>query len=87
MRVTGAGLWQSGQGELFIYSNVSNRSRTEIESAAAPKNPLSLELPTVARQALRKFRKTAIYTKVQCRPAKNRIPKKVPRKWLNSKDP
>lgn len=49
MRVTGAGLWQPGQGELFIYSNVSNRSRTEIESAAAPKNPLSLELPTVAR--------------------------------------
>lgn len=34
MRITGAGLWQSGRGELFIYSNVSNRSRTEIESAA-----------------------------------------------------
>lgn len=49
VRVTGAGLWQPCQGELFIYSNVSNRSRTEIESAAAPRNPLSLELPTVAR--------------------------------------
>ena len=46
MRVTGAGLWLPGRWELFIYSNVSNRSRTEIESAAVPRNPLSLELPT-----------------------------------------
>lgn len=48
MRVTGAGEWQPGRGELTIYSNVSNRSRTEIESAVAPRNPLGLELPTVA---------------------------------------
>lgn len=34
--------------EAALYLNVSNRSRTEIESAAAPRNPLSLELPTVA---------------------------------------
>lgn len=44
MRVTGAGLWLPGRGELFVDSNVSNRSRTEIAFAAAPKNPLSLEL-------------------------------------------
>ena len=35
------GRWQ---GELIVSSDVSHGSRTEIASAAAPKNPLSLEL-------------------------------------------
>lgn len=79
MRVAGAGLWQPDLGEIFIYSNVSNRSRAEIESAAAPRNPL---MPAYSRtsQALRKFRKTATCTKAQCKPAKNRILKEYPGK-------
>lgn len=48
MTVAGAVPQQAGRGEHFIYSNVSNKSRAGIECAAAPRNPLSLQLPTVA---------------------------------------
>lgn len=48
MIVTGAVWQQPGRGEHFIYPSVSKRSRAGIECAAAPRNPLSLQLPTVA---------------------------------------
>lgn len=86
--VTGADLRQPGQGELSLYSNVSNRSGTEIESAAAPKNPLSLEVPLAARhKPTGSSGKEQFIPRYSADQPEMGSQKKVPRKWLNSKDP